>query len=242
MCQWDNLVAASTGQLQPFANDGFGVGDQDGYGRVDFDVTKASTMLRTWVTVILIVASGVGHAQPQASAATPSGNASVARHKAHPLVAPSQSLCSASEKKYFSCPVSHGRTVSVCGSRDPQGRALLQYRVGVPGSNPELMFPDQPSPPAGKFEFVESGSAKSSLLNLRFRSGTTSYVVYRYSGVWDEGGAGVAARIGAGPLRYTTCLADVEQKEFYDMPELEVSRTDNDFDMLVFPPQKQAAP
>jgi hypothetical protein len=199
-------------------------------------------MLRTWVPVILVVASGFGHAESAASAGTPPESASVARHKAHRLVGITQSLCSAAEKKYFSCPVSRGRTVSVCGSRDPQGHALLQYRVGVPGSNPDLMFPDQPSPPAGKFEFIESGSAKSSLLNLRFRSGTTSYVVYRYSGVWDEGAAGVAARIGAGPLRYTTCLADVDQNDFYDVPELEVNRTDDDFDMLVFPPPKQAAP
>lgn len=109
-------------------------------------------MLRICVPLLLVTASGWGQAEPVAAVATPSESAS--RHKSHHLAATTQSLCLAGEKTYLSCPVSRGRTVSVCGSRDPQGRALLQYRVGVPGNNLELRFPDEPSPPAGKFEFV----------------------------------------------------------------------------------------
>ena len=114
----------------------------------------------------------------------------------------------------------------------------MQYRVGVVGTPPEFAYPGQPSPAAGAFEFVESGSAKSSLLNLRFESGGTTYVVYRFSASMSEQvEAGVAARSGSGPVKYTPCQASLELSRFYDLSELNVNRPDVNFDKLVFPPQ-----
>jgi len=172
------------------------------------------------------------------SAGAPVEAASGVRHKAYRHSVTPPSLCSPAEKDYFSCPVSRGRTVSVCGAHDDVGRALMQYRVGVVGTPPEFAYPGQPSPAAGAFEFVESGSAKSSLLNLRFESGGTTYVVYRFSASMSEQvEAGVAARSGSGPVKYTPCQASLELSRFYDLSELNVNRPDVNFDKLVFPPQ-----
>lgn len=141
------------------------------------------------------------------------------------------------EKDYFSCPISRGRTVSVCGAHDKSGRPLVQYRVGRAGTPPEFVYPDRPSPAAGAFQFIESGSAHSSLLNLRFESVGTTYVVYRFSdSMSQQVDAGVAAGVGPKPANYTPCRANLELPRFSDMSELNVNRSDVGFDELVFPP------
>ena len=194
-------------------------------------------MRRNWLTVAIAITTccaGIKHA---ASASTPVDATTGAPHKAHQHSVSPPSLCLPTEKDYFSCPVGRGRTVSVCGAHDEVGAALVQYRIGAEGMPPEFVYPARPSPPTGAFEFIESGSAKSSLLNLRFKSGRTTYVVYRFSAAISEQiDAGVAARSGAGPLKYTPCEASLDQAQFTDMSELNVNRTDVSFDELVFPP------
>jgi len=193
-------------------------------------------MLPNWIAAAMAIAASFAVVLPSAGA--PVVAASGVRHKAHRHSVTPPSLCSPSEKDYFSCPVSRGRTISVCGAHDGAGRALVQYRVGVVGTPPEFVYPGQPSPASGAFEFVESGSAKSSLLNLRFESGGTTYVVYRFSASMSEQiDAGVAARSGSGPLEYTPCQASLELSRFSDMSELNANRPDVNFDKLVFPPQ-----
>ena len=189
----------------------------------------------------LAVLAGLGAAV--GSAAAPAQSAGAASHAAgtsggrHGLrPAPAPSLCSADERTYFSCPISRRRLVSVCGSQASSGEHLLQYRVGPSREALELAWPDRAEAPQGRFEFVDSSGAQSVLLNLRFRIGATSYVVYRYSGRWDDGHAGVAARGRSGAWRYTPCESGVEQPDFIGLQDLGIDVERPDFDSLVFPP------
>ena len=50
--------------------------------------------------------------------------------------------CKADERVVFSCPFKHGKTVSLCASADlTKTTGTLQYRYGVVGRKPELVFP-----------------------------------------------------------------------------------------------------
>jgi hypothetical protein len=185
---------------------------------------------------IAVVASATscGFVATSVSAAMPTDAASGVRHLAH---RPIPSLCLPSEKKYFSCPVRSGETASVCGSLDNQGRALVQYRFGVVGKAPQVVFPRQPSPAAELFKLSESGSAHSTLLNLRFESDGTTYVLYQYSAsMLDQIDAGVATRSGASPWTYSPCQADLGQSKLEAMTELDVSIQAALFDEQVLPP------
>lgn len=58
------------------------------------------------------------------------------------LKAPMMTHCAANERVLFSCPFKHGKTVSLCASADLSSTdGTLQYRYGVIGRAPELMFP-----------------------------------------------------------------------------------------------------
>lgn len=51
--------------------------------------------------------------------------------------------CKPDERVVFSCPFKHGKTASLCASADlTKTTGTLQYRYGVVGKTPELMFPD----------------------------------------------------------------------------------------------------
>lgn len=51
--------------------------------------------------------------------------------------------CKPEERAVFSCPFRNGKTASLCASPDlTKITGTLQYRYGVVGKNPELMFPD----------------------------------------------------------------------------------------------------
>lgn len=51
--------------------------------------------------------------------------------------------CKPDERVVFSCPFKHGKTASLCASSDlTKTTGTLQYRYGVVGRTPELMFPD----------------------------------------------------------------------------------------------------
>lgn len=50
--------------------------------------------------------------------------------------------CKPGERIVFSCPFKHGKTASLCASADlTKITGTLQYRYGVVGKSPELMFP-----------------------------------------------------------------------------------------------------
>ncbi|MFL6625098.1 MAG: hypothetical protein ACJ8G1_01345 [Vitreoscilla sp.] len=115
------------------------------------------------------------------------------------------------------------------------GEDLLQYRVGAIGGAAELVYPDQPAPAKGRFQFVDPTFAKARLLNLRFQVAGTHYVIYRYSGAFADPAAGVASRVGNGPWRYTPCETELDQEVFDSMHQLEID-VDSDYESLVFPP------
>ncbi len=50
--------------------------------------------------------------------------------------------CTADERVVFSCPFKHGKTASLCASAElTKTTGTLQYRYGLVGKKPELMFP-----------------------------------------------------------------------------------------------------
>lgn len=156
-------------------------------------------------------------------------------HKSHGAVPLAQTLCSAAEETYFSCPISRGRLISVCGSKGKAADELLQYKVGTLAENPELVYPDRPAVAKGRFEFVDPILAKARLLNLRFKVAGTAYVVYRYSGAFAESAAGVASRVDKALWRYTPCQSSFDQPMFDSIHHFDID-VDADFDDLVFPP------
>lgn len=115
--------------------------------------------------------------------------------------------------------MSRNRLVSVCGSKSTSGEDLPQYRVGVLGGDAELVYPGQPAPAKGRFQFVDPPFGKARLLNLRFQASGTHYVIYRYSGAFADPGAGVASRAGNGLWRYTPCETELNQEVFGSMHE-----------------------
>lgn len=190
--------------------------------------------VRRWTLTLTLLAGSacVGNAAAADPASTP---VHVAKHKARADPTPAQTLCSGIEHTYFSCPVSRNRLISVCGSQGQSGEDLLQYRVGAPGGAPELVYPEQPATPKGRFQFVDPVFAKARLLNLRFQVARRSYVVYRYSGAFSDPGAGVASRVDSGPWRYTPCQSELDQQQFESIHRMEID-LDSDLDSLVFPP------
>jgi hypothetical protein len=185
-----------------------------------------------WTLALLAGCVWPGHCLAADPASAP---VHVSKHKARVESSPAQTLCSVGEKTYFSCPVSRNRLVSVCGSKSTSGEDLLQYRVGALGGAAELVYPGQPAPAKGRFQFVDPTFAKARLLNLRFQVAGTQYVIYRYSGAFADPGAGVASRVGNGLWRYTPCEAELDQEVFGSMHQLEID-VDSDQDSLVFPP------
>jgi hypothetical protein len=156
-------------------------------------------------------------------------------HTSHGAVPLAPTLCSADEETYFSCPISRGRLISVCGSKGKAADELLQYKVGTLAGSPELVYPDRPAAAKGRFEFVDPTLAKARLLNLRFKVAGTAYVVYRYSGAFAESAAGVASRVVNASWRYTPCQSGFDQPKFESIRHFDID-VDADFDELVFPP------
>lgn len=117
---------------------------------------------------------------------------------------------------------SKGRFISVCGSKDlSSSSGYLQYRFGVRGGTPELMFPAEVKHPKGLFEFGNEGfGAKSSTRNLKFKIGKHGYVVYSSTYVYGTDAAGVASVVEGSPIRRTACLADIRQDDLYLLQDL----------------------
>jgi hypothetical protein len=86
-------------------------------------------------------------------------------------------LCSAEEDIYFSCPLSGGKTVSVCAQGNNKPTAgYVQYRYGVPGKI-EMLYPQKNVPPKGKFFVVDASEGSVNLNNIKFKKGPYTYLV-----------------------------------------------------------------
>ncbi|MFW9079793.1 hypothetical protein ACOI9X_11000 [Pseudomonas sp. P2757] len=86
-------------------------------------------------------------------------------------------LCSDDEDIYFSCPLTGGKTVSVCASGNSKPSAgFVQYRYGVPGKI-EMVFPKSAVPPKGKFFVVNASEGSVNLNIIKFKTGPYTYLV-----------------------------------------------------------------
>ena len=193
---------------------------------------KSVSIGRSWTSALLVASACLDNAH---AADPPSAPKHVANRREHVESAAGPSLCPVVESTYFSCPISGSRLISVCGSKGQSGEDFLQYRVGVPGGALELVYPEQPAPASGRFQFADPIFSKARLLNLRFTVARTSYVIYRYSGAFAQPGAGVASRVDGGPWRYTPCRSELDQPAFDSIHRLDID-VDSDFDSMVFPP------
>lgn len=86
-------------------------------------------------------------------------------------------LCSAEEDIYFSCPLTGGKTVSVCAKGNNKPTAgYVQYRYGFPGKI-EMLYPQKSVSPKGKFFVVDASEGSVNLNNIKFKKGPYTYLV-----------------------------------------------------------------
>lgn len=105
---------------------------------------------------------------------------------------PSKSLCAADEELFFNCSV-RGKLVSLCASPIlSKDAGHLIYRFGVPGKQPELIYPEQAKKPSEAFSLYFSSYAKGSSTQVTFQRGQFSYTLYHESNVFDVNGSGIA--------------------------------------------------
>jgi len=104
-----------------------------------------------------------------------------------------RSHCRGDETVAFSCLLSNGKTLSLCGSRD-LGRldGTLQYRFGKLGQKPELEYPAALEHPASHFRFKTVAYSGGIETWISFRSGAFRYVVFSGEGRgWEHAGVQV---------------------------------------------------
>lgn len=90
-------------------------------------------------------------------------------------------LCTMSEEIVFSCPISGGKTVSVCASSLNDEKARIAYRFGTL-KDVELELVNDASRRGDAVEYNEAVGARGYDLFVRFRSGDYGYVVQQR---WD---------------------------------------------------------
>jgi hypothetical protein len=84
--------------------------------------------------------------------------------------------CSASEPVIFSCQLKSRKTISVCGTEDGAGAKSAQYRFGILGKSPELVWPEVAGKDALTYARVPySGGGEQ---QLSFSRGDVTYAVY----------------------------------------------------------------
>ncbi|MGB5723982.1 MAG: hypothetical protein WBM39_06175 [Parasphingorhabdus sp.] len=85
-------------------------------------------------------------------------------------------FCSAKEPAIFSCQLKGRKVVSVCGTENEAGTKTAQYRFGVPGKSPELVWPGTAGKDRLTFASVPySGGGEA---QISFARGDVTYVVY----------------------------------------------------------------
>jgi hypothetical protein len=93
-------------------------------------------------------------------------------------------LCSAQEKKFFSCRTARGKSIALCGRSD----GLIQYRFGTP-QKVELRFPNDASQTlryAGYMRF------QTESYEISFDIASTKYTVFEYT---EEGEHSAGVRV-----------------------------------------------
>jgi hypothetical protein len=128
--------------------------------------------------------------------------------------------CQAEEKIYFQCMLG-AKVLSVCGiPPKAQESGHLRYVFGPRTRAPEMVFPNQGTPPTTAFRFgEESRSAKGSISNLQFRSGAVTYTVYRFRHAFEGNYAGVAVSRPGATKVYLKCSERDLIDDMFDLRE-----------------------
>jgi hypothetical protein len=93
-------------------------------------------------------------------------------------IAGRESLCADSERIYFSCRIGK-KFVSLCGSQEITREAgYLQYRFGVKGKTPELIYPVPQAHPKGKFSNSLRTTAQTFSYQIGFEQGKYRYRIF----------------------------------------------------------------
>jgi hypothetical protein len=109
--------------------------------------------------------------------------------------------CAADEYAFFSCTVTDGKTLSICGS-EPSDQGWLQYRFGAP-ANVELAFPDDRK--YSRFFFEKTRHSRSDSVSVGFVNGAYQFTVEFQEGGIDQNFAGVVVSKNGTSVATKTC-------------------------------------
>tara|TARA_R110002072_G_scaffold121618_1_gene255650 strand:+ start:32634 stop:33146 length:513 start_codon:yes stop_codon:yes gene_type:complete len=115
------------------------------------------------------------------------------------------SLCFFGEKVVFSCGSSSGKTISLCSSSVlTESDGYLQYRYGVIGEIPELIYPKRQEHPKEHFISGTVPYSGGGASYLKFSKGKYSYTVFTGIGKgWEK--EGVVVKKSGKQIAYVAC-------------------------------------
>jgi len=114
------------------------------------------------------------------------------------------SLCFSDEKIIFSCSSTKGKTISLCSSTFTESDGYLQYRYGVIGEIPELIFPKKQEHPKAHFLSGTVPYSGGGASYLTFNKGKYSYTVFTGIGKgWEK--EGVIVKKTGKQIAYVPC-------------------------------------
>jgi hypothetical protein len=131
------------------------------------------------------------------------------------------SLCEASERVLFTCPVGK-KLLSVCASQDlDASKGVMQYRFGTSEKN-EMLHPEVAAHPKQHFKFnrVYSSVEQAEILELEFKRGNVGYSVFKE---WIKGkeAAGVNVTVGS-KITTLKCKSLAGIRDFSEINQLDL--------------------
>jgi hypothetical protein len=101
-------------------------------------------------------------------------------------------LCTSGETIVFSCSLTNGKIVSLCGSPDLSHDAgYLQYRYGRNPDSIGLRYPHKLAREGAKFKYMQDYAAKGGTSALSFRIGPYRYSLFSTTSALGFNGAGL---------------------------------------------------
>jgi hypothetical protein len=115
------------------------------------------------------------------------------------------SLCFVDEAVVFSCSSTDGKTISLCSSSLlTESDGYLQYRYGVIGKIPELIYPKMQEHPKEHFLSGTVPYSGGGASYLKFSKGDYTYTVFTGIGKgWEK--EGVVVKKSGKQIAYTAC-------------------------------------
>ncbi len=144
------------------------------------------------------------------------------------------SLCLSDEAVVFACSSVKGKTISLCSSSVlTASDGYLQYRYGVIGEIPELIFPKRPEHPTERFLSGTVPYSGGGASYLKFHKGKYSYTVFTGIGKgWEK--EGVVVKKSGKQIAYVACdgplISELGPVLFEDL-ELQKDPLEYDFEV-----------